>query len=64
MPDKIETTHVLIDKVLLVYRRERSSIWQCRFKVDGKWQRASTKEHDLDRAKAKADVLRIEAEYL
>jgi integrase len=62
MPEKIETTHVLMDKVLLVYQRERSSIWQCRFKVDGKWQRASTKERDLEKAKIIADGLRIEAE--
>lgn len=62
MPDKIETTHVLMDKTLIVYKRERSTIWQCRFKVDGVWQRASTKERELDKAKAIADGLRIEAE--
>ena len=62
MPEKIETTHVLMDKTLIVYRRERSTIWQCRFKVDGVWQRASTKEHDLEKAKVIADGLRIEAE--
>jgi hypothetical protein len=62
MPEKLETTHVLMDKTLIVYRRERSAIWQCRFKVDGIWQRASTKERDLDKAKVKADALRISAE--
>lgn len=62
MPEIIETTHVLMDKELLVYKRERSSIWQCRYKVDGVWQRASTKERDLAKAKVKAKDLMIEAE--
>ena len=26
-------------------------MWQCRFKVDGHWQRASTKQHKLTTAK-------------
>lgn len=62
MPELASTTHVLMDKTLIIYRRERSTIWQCRYKVDGVWQRASTKEHELDKAKVKADALRIEAE--
>lgn len=62
MPSIAETTHVLMDKTLIVYRRERSTIWQCRFKVDGVWQRESTKERELEKAKVKADALRIEAE--
>ncbi len=62
MAEKKETTHVLMEHTLLVYRRERSDIWQCRYKVGGAWQRATTKEHDLDRAQAKAKELLIEAE--
>ncbi|NCZ47566.1 MAG: hypothetical protein EBX59_08365, partial [Betaproteobacteria bacterium] len=62
MPQKSETTHEVIERELVVYRRERSNIWQCRFKVDGIWQRASTKERDLKKAKTKANELRIEAE--
>jgi integrase len=62
MAEKNETTHTLLDRELIVYRRERSNIWQCRFKVDGIWQRASTKERDLKKAKSKANELRIEAE--
>ena len=57
MPEKIETTHTLMERTLVVYRRERSSIWQCRYKVDGVWQRASTKESDLKQAKEKAKDL-------
>jgi integrase len=52
----------VLERQLIVYRRERSNIWQCRFKVDGKWQRASTKEYDLAKAKVAADRLRVKAE--
>ena len=62
MPEQKETTYTLMANELIVYRRERSSIWQCRFKVDGIWQRASTKERDLKKAKQKARELMIEAE--
>ena len=62
MPEQKETTHKLIERELIVYRRERSGIWQCRFKVDDVWQRASTKERDLKKAKARAFELRMEAE--
>ena len=62
MPEPKETTHTLIERALIVYRRERSGIWQCRYKVDGVWQRASTKESDLTKAKTRAHELRMEAE--
>lgn len=62
MPEQKETTHTLMANELVVYRRERSSIWQCRFKVDGIWQRATTKERDLKKAKQIARELMIEAE--
>jgi len=62
MPDKLDSTEVVLERQLIVYRRERSEVWQCRFKVDGLWQRASTKERDLAKAKVAADTLRIKAE--
>lgn len=62
MPQKAVTTHVLMTNELVVYRREHSNIWQCRYKVDGVWQRATTKLRDLGKAKKKADELRMEAE--
>ena len=57
MPEKVDTTHVLIANELVVYRRDRSSSWQCRFKVGGVWQRASTKERDLVKGKAPASTV-------
>jgi integrase len=62
MAEKISTTHTLLANELVVYRRERSTIWQCRYKVAGAWQRASTKERDFAKAKVRAKRLMIEAE--
>ena len=47
---------------LVVYQRERSGVWQCRYKVDGKWQRASTGQTELKDAITRANELLIEAE--
>jgi integrase len=62
MPAKLETTHTLLENELIVYRRERSNIWQCRYKVDSVWQRASTKQRKLKDAKVAAKELMIRAE--
>lgn len=62
MSAKLETTHVVSENEIIVYRRERSEIWQCRYKVGGVWQRASTKERKLKDAKEVAKTLRIRAE--
>lgn len=62
MPEKIDTTHVLMHRELILYRRARSSIWQCRFKVAGVWQRATTKERNIKNATEVAKKLMIEAE--
>jgi len=58
---RIATTHTLMEHQLVVYLRERSSVWQCRFSVDGRWQRTSTGERDLAAAKTRAQRLLIEA---
>ncbi len=62
MSAKNETTHIISEGELVLYKRERSSIWQCRYKVGGVWQRASTKERKLKEAKEVAKELRITAE--
>jgi len=52
---------VLEDKVVL-YQRERSSVWQARIKLDdGKWHRASTKEKEQHRAGERALELYFES---
>ena len=62
MSAKLETTHIVTENELVVNRRERSSIWQCRYKVDGLWQRASTKERKLKETKEVAKAIKIRAE--
>ena len=62
MAIKKETTHQLINRNLTLYQREHSQVWQCRFKVDNKWIRATTKETKFDLAVTKAKELLIEAE--
>jgi len=55
------TTHILIERQLVVYRRERSAVWQCRFSVDGVWQRTSTHERDFTLAKQRAHDILVES---
>lgn len=62
MPEKNATTHVLLANKLVLYRRERSDIWQCRYKVGSAWQRTTTKEYDLALATNAAQNLMITAE--
>lgn len=63
MSEKKDTTHIVIDGELVVYLRERSTIWQCRYCIDGVWQRNSTKEYDLSKAKKKAKEIYLEAQF-
>ena len=63
MSPRKSTTHIITQGELLVALRERSSVWQCRYCVDGIWQRTSTGERDLRLAKAKAKELYLEAQW-
>lgn len=62
MPTQSPQTHVLLERQLVIYRRARSGIWQCRYKVAGVWQRTTTKETNLKLAKEAAKKLLIAAE--
>lgn len=61
MKAKNATTHAVIENTLNVYRRERSAVWQCAFKIDKKWQRQSTNTRDLKEAKERAHEILLEA---
>ena len=50
MVERKATSKSIIDGELLVVLRERSSVYQCHFKIDGKWQRTSTKQRDIKKA--------------
>lgn len=65
MPAKIESTHQLIERKLVVYQRPTTDIWQCRYTVDGKkWHCKSTGERDLKDAIPKAHEILIGARIL
>lgn len=65
MPAKIESTHQLIDRKLVVYQRPTSDVWQCRYTVNGKkWHCKSTGERDLKDAIPKAHEILISARLL
>ena len=55
------TTHVLIERELLLAQRPRSSVWQCRYCIDGMWQHTTTGERDLKLAKKRAHEILVEA---
>jgi site-specific recombinase XerD len=59
---KKETTHIITEGELVVALRERSSIWQCRYRIGGVWQRTTTGERELKKAKEKAKKLYLEAQ--
>lgn len=59
MAIKKESTHQLIHRNLTLYQRDHSAVWQCRYKVDNKWIRATTKETQLDLAINKAKELLV-----
>jgi len=55
MRTRMALTHSLIGGKLHIYRRENSPFWQCSTYLDGRNHRNTTKEGDLERAKAKAE---------
>ena len=61
MREKNATTHILIERELRIYQRKRSSVYQVAFNVDGRWNRASTNERDLAKAKKTAHDILIKA---
>ena len=56
--------HHLRDGAVVLYKRERSSIWQMRFKLyDHVWHRATTKHRDLGYAKRTAGEIYDRAKF-
>lgn len=62
MPEKVETTHTILPRELIVYLRADSDVWQCRLKVDNKWMARTTKERDVNKAIERAKRLLFEAQ--
>jgi integrase len=54
----------VIDGAAVLYRRDRSSNWQCRYKLnDGKWRRKTTSTSSVGDAKKIATKIFYEGEY-
>lgn len=62
MPEKLDSTYEIYPRELILYKRPTSTVWQCRYKVDGKWLIASTKLRDQAKAIEKAKDLKRIAE--
>jgi integrase len=54
MPKQVATTHTLMERAIVLYKRENSDVWQCRLKVTNQWQRTTTNERKLADAKQAA----------
>ena len=61
MTSRLETAYQVFPKRLVVDKRERCTAWQCRYKVDNKWIRATTKKTQFDLAVNKAKELLVKA---
>ena len=63
MPLLAETSVAILDGAVVLTLRPRSSAWQARFRVGGKWLRVTTKQSDLDKAKEAARVMYGRAQF-
>lgn len=64
MPEKRNDTHQLIERELVLFKRPTTAAWYCRYKIDGKWITATTKELDLEKAKKAANQILVKAQVL
>ena len=63
MPKLSPDTVKLLDGVAVLFRRNRSSAWQVRYKVQGKWSRTTTKQLALDDARRVAEDIVLNARF-
>ncbi len=61
MRQRIETTHEIIKRTLIVFKRANSDKWQCRYRIKDEWIRCSTNEYTLESAIQSANMILIEA---
>ena len=64
LPDAAPRTHTLRDGELVLYKRKRSRVWQCKYKLfTGQWVRISTGKSVLEHAVRVASDMYDEARY-
>jgi integrase len=54
-------SHAVVEDTLYIYQRERTTIWYCRYRVEDKWFRSSTHEHEMNAAIKSANMIYMEA---
>ena len=55
------TTHEVIERTLLVYKRANSRVWQCRYQINKTWFNETTREYSLEDAKRVAHMILMDA---
>ena len=63
MPKKSPNTVHILEGEATLYKREGSPYWSVRYKAYNKWERASTKQDSLKKAKARAVEIVIDSRY-
>ena len=63
MPQLSDASVQILDGAVVLFQRKRSSAWQMRYKVGSRWQRATTKERALVRAKEVAQEIYLRARF-
>jgi integrase len=61
MSERNTTTHEVIKRTLIVYKRNYSRNWQCRYRINKSWYRSTTHESELDEAINSANLILMEA---
>ncbi len=63
MPQKAPHTHHILEGEAILYKRNGTPHWQVRYKIAGKWLRATTKQEKLTEAKKAAVDLILNAKF-
>lgn len=63
MPQLSETSVQILDRLITLTQRDRSSMWQARFRIGERWYRVTTKQRDLEEAKRVAEDQYLHAKY-
>ena len=61
MSKRSPTTHEVIQRTLFVYKRGRSAVWQCRYRIDKNWFNETTREYYIEDAKRVAHMILMDA---
>jgi len=61
MSKRASTTHEVIQRTLFLYKRGRSAVWQCRYRINKNWFNETTREYYIEDAKRVAHMILMDA---